>query len=78
MSAPAAEPMATAGRVGAFFSGGVASFFTLLRTDAGGADGRTVDDLITVWGFDVPPSKPEAYARMSVSLRQAPSVWASE
>ncbi|MCV0371835.1 hypothetical protein [Filomicrobium sp.] len=44
--------------VGAFFSGGVDSLFTLLRNTGSpnsGLDGHyTVDKLLLVWGFDIP------------------------
>jgi hypothetical protein len=55
----------------AFFSGGVDSFFTVLRHDK---DSKAVarfllDDLLCVWGFDIPLSKPDSFARMEQSLR---------
>ena len=50
----------------AFFSGGVDSFFTAARRRplAPPAERAEVDDLITVWGFDIPLSNPEAFARL--------------
>lgn len=53
-------------RVGAFFSGGVDSFHTVLRHEPlGGAIlPMHIDDLITVWGLDVPLGNPGAFARV--------------
>ena len=53
-------------RAGAFFSGGVDSFFTILRSRdaAAPAERSAIDDLLTVWGFDIPLGKPEAFARL--------------
>lgn len=53
-------------RVGAFFSGGVDSFFTVLRDRETAAPGerRPIHDLITVWGFDIGLSRPDAFARL--------------
>lgn len=48
----AAEP-----RSGALFSGGVDSFFTLLRHEEDGVPGHPpLTDLLTIWGLDVPLS----------------------
>ena len=57
----------------AFFSGGVDSFFTVLRQEEH-SDYRNkmpVDDLLFVWGFDIPLSKPAAFHRYHDQLRQA-------
>jgi len=53
-------------RVGAFFSGGVDSFFTVLRDrqTAAPAERRPISDLITVWGFDIALDRPDAFARL--------------
>jgi hypothetical protein len=53
-------------RVAAFFSGGVDSFFTILRCrdTAPPAERAPIDDLITVWGFDVPLDRRDAFARL--------------
>jgi hypothetical protein len=57
----------------AFFSGGVDSFFTALHHDQEmkklnlPAD-RAIDDLIFVWGYDLPLAKPEAFERLSKKL----------
>jgi hypothetical protein len=59
------EPPVGPRRHGAFFSGGVDSFFTALRPrndatgDSNDATGR-IDDLITVWGFDIPLARRDA------------------
>lgn len=55
------------GRTGSFFSGGVDSFHTLLRHQPyGGAFMKyPIDDLLTVWGFDVPLSAPAAFHRLA-------------
>ena len=59
-------------RLGAFFSGGVDSFFTLLRRE--GERPRNpnlaVDDLIVVHGFDVPLSDGAAFDRLRTSLQR--------
>lgn len=49
-----------------FFSGGVDSFFTVLRCrdTAPPAERAPIDDLITVWGFDVPIDRHDAFARL--------------
>jgi hypothetical protein len=53
-------------RAASFFSGGVDSFFTVLRCRdvAPPAERTPVDDLITVWGFDVPLERPDAFTRL--------------
>jgi hypothetical protein len=53
-------------KVGAFFSGGVDSFHTVLRHEPmGGAILPIhIDELITVWGLDVPLGNPGAFARV--------------
>jgi hypothetical protein len=50
-------------RTSLFFSAGLDSFFTLLRP-RGDADGTRVDELITVWGFDVPVENSAAGQRL--------------
>lgn len=66
-------PGAVEGRTGAFFSGGVDSFFTVLQCarsrDAPGT--LKIDDLITVWGFDIPLTDKAAFERMKRSLGEA-------
>lgn len=53
-------------RAAAFFSGGVDSFFTAVRQRdvAPPAERAPIDDLITVWGFDVPLDRGDAFARL--------------
>src|SRR5688500_14294828 len=53
-------------RAAAFFSGGVDSFFTAVRNRAlaAPAERAPIDDLITVWGFDVPLDRAVAFARL--------------
>ena len=53
-------------RVGAFFSGGVDSFFTVLRDrgTAPPAERAAIQDLITVWGFDISFDHADAFARL--------------
>ncbi len=54
-------------RTAQFFSGGVDSFFTVLR-HADTADPVQVDDLLVGWGFDIPLSDSGAFDRVSTSL----------
>jgi hypothetical protein len=60
-------------RVGLFFSAGVDSFFTLLHYDAGersqsSAIPRFVDDLLYVWGYDIPLAHREAWEQKRSAL----------
>lgn len=55
------------GRTAQFFSGGVDSFFTLLRHD-GADDPLRVDDLMVGFGFDIPLTEPAAFARVETAL----------
>ena len=63
----------TGRRTAAFFSGGVDAFFTVLRHDdpAHLRVRRPVDDLLTVWGFDIRLDKPDEFACMRDALRGA-------
>src|SRR5262249_41290566 len=56
------EPEGALGRTGAFFSGGIDSFYTVLRNRRG-AEGLPTDDLILVRGFDYPLEQAEAFER---------------
>ena len=60
-------------KASAFFSGGVDSFFTVLHLDQGSDPDTSskLDDLLCVWGFDIPLSKPESFERMRRSLAVA-------
>ncbi len=53
-------------RAGSFFTGGVDSFFTALRSTEGGA--IPTDDLITVGGFDIPLANLAAFERRRARL----------
>jgi len=60
-------------RTGLFFTGGVDSFFTLFHYDETvsvdlTATRRPVDDLIYVWGFDIPLTHREACERKQATL----------
>ena len=57
-----------AGKTGLFFTGGVDSFFSLLHFDA--ASNGKIDDLIFVWGFDIPLSDPASFERKMASLKK--------
>ncbi len=73
---PADDPgasRAAPARTGLFFTGGVDSFFTLFHHDAEvtahpAANRRPVDDLIYVWGFDIPLAHREACERKQAIL----------
>jgi hypothetical protein len=56
----------TSTRAAAFFSGGVDSFFTVLRRRdlAPPSERAPIDDLITVWGFDIPLERADAFAKL--------------
>ena len=60
-------------KTGAFFSGGVDSFYTLLESNPQLEDRQTmeIDDLITVWGFDIPLHARAAFTRMRASLEHS-------
>ena len=64
---------ATAGRTAQFFSGGVDSWFTLLRhTESTPRFPQVgeVDDLITVWGFDIPIGRADEFEQLADSARE--------
>lgn len=65
----AGERSANGHRTGCFFTGGVDSFFSLLHFDATGG-GQKVDDLIYVWGCDIPLKNPLAFAGKTKSLNR--------
>lgn len=61
------SPPSAGGRTGAFFSGGVDSFFTILRHAEGTVDPdrrESPDDLLTVCGFDIPVRREAACQRV--------------
>jgi hypothetical protein len=59
-------------RTAALFSGGVDSFFTALEDGRSPHDltSEPVDDLLTIWGFDVPIENGTAFSRLRESLGQ--------
>ena len=59
------------GRIGAFFSGGVDSFFTVLRNEETRSTSLAADDLILVRGFDFPLENAEAFERHRERLTAA-------
>ena len=73
--APVAVPRSpeAPGRNAAFFSGGVDSFFTVLRRDdpTSPCFGERLDDLLCIWGFDLPLTSAEAFGRVRDRMRAA-------
>ena len=67
------EVVSPARRTASMFTGGVDSFFTVLRHDAGEGTPATlpIDDLLFVHGFDVPLRNTIAAQRVRASLQQA-------
>ncbi len=63
---------ASGARVGAFFSGGVDSFFTLLHHESLARErpSTRIDDLITVWGFDIPIVDAVSFERLRARLQR--------
>ena len=55
-------------RIGSLFSGGVDSFFALLDNDNRPGIRPPVDELITVWGLDVPLERPDQIAIVQAKL----------
>ncbi len=66
---PAPQPAATA----SMFSGGVDAWFTLLSNNGPAAlpGARPIDDLVCVWGFDVPLDRPDEFRAMYDTLEHA-------
>lgn len=75
IEAPNVAPVRAAGppRTGAFFSGGVDAFFTVFRHQEPiqSWEHIHIDDLIFIWGFDVPLDKPDALDRTRRALQAA-------
>jgi hypothetical protein len=73
--AAAATDDETAGdRQGLMFTAGVDSFYTLFHHDRMAREQpecrmRPVDDLVYVWGYDIPLFKPEAFEEKAATLR---------
>lgn len=67
------EPGSGARETGAFFSGGIDSFFMALRNAEDSAAGGVpkVDRLISVWGFDIPIQVAGEFSRLKLSLCEA-------
>jgi hypothetical protein len=70
-----AEPLERTGparrKTAALFSGGVDSSFTALRPRAAEpAEHRVIDDLVTVWGFDVPLDATAAFGRLRAQVER--------
>lgn len=73
VAGPGGSP--AAGRTGAFFSGGVDSFHTLLAHEGAWErdreeDGREIRDLVTVGGFDIPVEDGDACGRLFDMARE--------
>ncbi len=66
----ATSPAAVAARprTGLFFTGGVDSFFSCLHYDATSGPGEPVDDLLFIWGYDLPLSNRMAFERKAEAL----------
>jgi hypothetical protein len=62
----------SAQRTAALYSGGVDSSFTALEDGRSPADARPapIDDLITIWGFDIPVDDGAAFSRLRQSLNR--------
>ncbi|MGA3164269.1 MAG: hypothetical protein ABSD77_08780 [Verrucomicrobiota bacterium] len=78
IKAPVAASSPCGRKTGLFFTGGVDSFFSLLHFDETARSGsasseRPVDDLIFVWGFDIPLEHRAAFERKNVRLAEVAS-----
>ena len=71
VTAPVSENGGGGSRTAAFFSGGVDSFFTVLRNDRPEPGMYPADDLICVGGFDIPVGNIEAFGRHSARMKVA-------
>ena len=60
-------------RSAAFFSGGVDSFFTILKLEELAKNGKSkpLNDLLLVWGFDVPLQNNQEFLSLSNKLQDA-------
>ncbi len=67
------EPRKSPAKTASFFSGGVDSFHAVLHydVDAGSSSTTVVDDLVAIWGFDVPLRNLRAFQRVRESLQIA-------
>lgn len=66
--ADASSASGTKGRTVAFFTGGLDSFFTLLRDRAKSGEPR-IDDLLSIWGLDIPLANTDAVRRRQSVLQ---------
>ena len=66
-------PPRNAGKTAAFFSGGIDSFFTALRhlTPDNSVNGPNIDELIFVWGFDIPIDRRDGFERARRAMQEA-------
>lgn len=66
-----AEALPADRKVAAFFSGGVDAYYTALRHQdkENAEDGVVIDQLVHVWGFDIPLRNKDAYENMLSILR---------
>ncbi|MGQ0765616.1 MAG: hypothetical protein ACT4OZ_08120 [Gemmatimonadota bacterium] len=73
VDAPQSTAAPSRGRTAAFFTGGVDSFFTILRHRAGEGTPSTlqIDDLVYVHGFDLPLDATAGFRRVRDSLGRA-------
>jgi hypothetical protein len=67
------EPRKMLAKTASFFSGGVDSFHAVLHYDANvvSSSSIVIDDLVTIWGFDVPLRNINAFQRVRDSLQIA-------
>lgn len=68
VEATAAEPGSPDQRIGLFFTGGVDSFFSALHWDATHPAGQKVEDLLYIWGYDIPLTNRSAFERKRETL----------
>jgi hypothetical protein len=70
---PFADGGNTESRTAVFFSGGIDSWFSVLRhaPELEPAAIGTVDDLLTVHGFDIPVDQPQEFATLEATLADA-------
>jgi hypothetical protein len=64
---PVEKTRSPVGRVGCFFSGGVDSFYSLLKHR------EEITDVIFIHGFDIPPDDEEKWSRAAASVEAAAS-----
>jgi hypothetical protein len=62
----------------ALFSGGVDSWFTLLHHGSDGSIGPKINDLLTVWGFDIPLDNPDGFREMRNAQQEAADAFGLE